>query len=601
MKKKILGLVTLASVLTLGLAACGGGNSNSKGTDSSGGETAGGADSTDVASFPIATTNKDKAIKDGELDVAVATDSQFKGMFQWEFYQDAYDNMFMQPSHEALFSYDGDFKITNDGAATLDLDKDAKKATIKVKDGVKWSDGEEVTADDVIFPYEIIGHKDYTGIRYDETFARIVGMDEYHEGKADSISGIKKVDDKTVEISYKDVNPSMLQAGGGVWTYAAPKHVLKDIAIKDMESSDAVRKNPVTFGPYYMSNIVPGESVEYSPNEHYWNGTPQLKKIVMTSVPTASIVESLKSKQYDMVYQMPTDIYETYKDLDGYTNLGREQTSYTYLGFKLGKWNKEKGHVEYNPESKMADKSLRQAMGYAIDNSTVGERFYAGLRSNATSLIPPVFKTTHDSTIKGYTLDIDKANKLLDDAGYKDVTDDGIREDKDGKELKIKFASMSGGETAQPLADYYVQQWKSIGLDVEYATGRLIEFNSFYDKLENDDPEIDVYQGAWNTGTDPNPDGLYSATAAFNYTRFESEENTKLLADISSDKAFDADFQKEAFAKWQEYAADEAFVIPTLFRNEVMPISDRVTNFSWDYAESTNPWSTIGVTADSRK
>lgn len=79
------------------------------------------------------------------------------------------------------------------------------------------------------------------------------------------------------------------------------------------------------------------------------------------------------------------------------------------------------------------------------------------------------------------------------------MDDDGLREDKDGNKLTINFASMSGGETAQPLADYYIQQWKEIGLDVQYTTGRLIEFNSFYDKLENDDPEIDVYQAAWNT------------------------------------------------------------------------------------------------------
>ena len=50
------------------------------------------------------------------------------------------------------------------------------------------------------------------------------------------------MDDKTVEIEYKDVNPSMLQAGGGIWSYAAPKHTLEGIAIKDMESSDQVRK-----------------------------------------------------------------------------------------------------------------------------------------------------------------------------------------------------------------------------------------------------------------------------------------------------------------------------------------------------------------------
>ncbi len=71
-------------------------------------------------------------------------------------------------------------RITNDGAASLELDEDTKKATITVKDNVKWSDGVDVTADDVIFPYEIIGNPEYTGIRYDDTFRNIVGMEEYN-------------------------------------------------------------------------------------------------------------------------------------------------------------------------------------------------------------------------------------------------------------------------------------------------------------------------------------------------------------------------------------------------------------------------------------
>ena len=123
----------------------------------------------------------------------------------------------------------------------------------------------------------------------------------------------------------------------------------------------------------------------------------------------------------------------------------------------------------------MADKSLRQAMGYALDNDAVGSRFYNGLRTNATTLIPPVFGSLHNTDVEGYTLNIDKANQLLDDAGYKDVDGDGMREDKNGEKLTINFASMSGGETAQPLADYYIQQWNEIGLDVQYTTGRLID------------------------------------------------------------------------------------------------------------------------------
>ncbi|MGO2100821.1 oligopeptide ABC transporter substrate-binding protein [Vagococcus salmoninarum] len=595
-KKRILGLLTMATVATLTLAACGSGGDKGKDKGKDNAETA----TEDVSKFPIVASNTDKPIEGGTLDVAVVTDTQFKGLFLWELYQDAYDDHFMRPSHETLFSTDEDFVITNDGPVKMDLDQDKNLVTLTLNKDIKWSDGEKLSVDDIMYSYEIIGHKDYTGIRYDETFTNIIGMDDYHAGKSDTISGIKKVDDKTVTIEYKEVSPTMLQAGGGVWSYAAPKHVLKDIPVKDLESSDAVRKTPVTFGPYKMSKITPGESVEYTPNEHYYGEKPKLEKIVFSSVPDASTVEALKAKKYDMVLAMPTDTYPTYKDLEGYEVLGREQMSYTYLGFKLGKWDKESNSVKMDENSKMADKSLRQAMGYAVDNDVVGEKFYNGLRSNASTLIPPVFKSFHNDKAEGYTQDQEKAKKLLADAGYKDTDDDGFVEDKDGKPLVIKFASMSGGETAQPLADYYMQEWKAIGLNVELSTGRLIDFQAFYDKLENDDPEIDIYQGAWSTGTDPSPSGLYGRTSPFNYSRFASEENDQMLKDINSKKSFDPEFRKKAFDDWQEYAVEEAFVIPTLYRNETMPLNTRVTGWDWHQTLNDNPWASIGVTAEKR-
>src|SRR5699024_6311804 len=142
--------------------------------------------------------------------------------------------------------------------------------------------------------------------------------------KTEEISGIKKVDDYTVKISYKEVSPEMVLLGGGIQATAIPKHTLESTPIKDQESSDAVRKNPVTFGPYYMNKIVTGESVEYLPNEYYYKGKPKLDKIVFTNVATSSIVEALKAKKYDLVFAMPTDNFNSYKDLDGYQVLGRQ-------------------------------------------------------------------------------------------------------------------------------------------------------------------------------------------------------------------------------------------------------------------------------------
>ena len=589
-KKKVLGYVTLAAAAVT-LAACGGGDKKK----SENKETV----TEDVSKFPIAVSNDKEAIEGGTLDVAVTMDTQFQGLFLWELYEDNYDAQFMMPSHESLFTTDEDFVITNDGPVALDLDLEKKQAKLTLQKDLVWSDGEKVTVEDLIYPYEIIGNKDYTGVRYDNTFTNVVGMEDFHDGKSDTISGIKKVDDKTITIDYKEMNPSMQQAGGGVWSYAAPKHVLKDIPVKDLASSDAVRKNPVTFGPYVMNKIVAGESVEYVPNEYYYGDKPKLDKVILSAVPSASIVEALKAKKYDIALKIPTDTYSTYKDLEGYTNLGREELSYTYLGFKLGKWDEEKGEVIPDDKAKMADKNLRQAMGYAVNNDQVGEKFYNGLRSNATTLIPPVFKSLHNTEVKGYTQDKEKAKKLLADAGFKDTDGDGFVEDKEGKPLVIKFASMSGGETAQPLAEYYMQEWKDIGLNVELSTGRLIDFQAFYDKLKNDDPEVDVFQGAWGTGNDPSPTGLYGRNSFFNHGRFAAEENDKLLKVIDSSDSFDPEFRKKAFDEWQAYAAEEAFVIPTLYRSEVLPVHDRVTGWDWSQNEFSY-FANVGVTAEKR-
>ncbi len=597
MKKwyKLLGLTAAAS---LALVACGNSDSDSETADSSSSSESG-----EVVAPELATTldNEGDAIDGGTLQVGLVTDSPFQGIFSWEFYEDAYDAKIMEFGFESLFGTDDDFQIDDSGKATLALDQENNKATITLKEGLKWSDGEPLTAEDVIYSYEVIGHPDYTGIRYDGTFQNVVGMEEYHSGEADTISGITQVDDVTVEIEFQEVSPSMLQAGGGVWSYAMPKHYLEDVPVAELASSEKIRSTPVGDGPFRITKVTPGESVEYEANEYYWQGEPKLDNVVVEVVPSSSVVPALENGKYDVALSMPTDLYASYAELPGYTLLGREELSYTYIGFKLGKWDAEAGEVVYDEDAKMADKSLRQAMGYAIDNDAVAQRFYNGLRSNANTVIPPVFGSFGATTeeVPGYYYDADKANQLLDDAGYVDTDNDGIREDSDGEPLQINFASMEGGETAEPIAQYYIQAWKEVGLDVQLTDGRLLEFNSFYDRIEADDENIDIYQAAWGTGSDPAPNGLYARNSAFNFTRWATEENDQFMADFTSTEAFDEEFQRNTFVEWQKYFSEEAPVIPTLFRQEVMPVNNRVKHF--DYAN--NPaddfgWHTVEVTAD---
>ena len=85
----------------------------------------------------------------------------------------------------------------------------------------------------------------------------------------------------------------------------------------------------------------------------------------------------------------------------------------------------------------------------------------------------------------------------------------------------------------------------------------------------------------------------------FNYTRFVDDENDKLLDAIDSNDSFDADFRKKAFDDWQAYAKEQAFVIPSLYRNEVLPVHERVTGLDWSHNAKELRYD-IGVSEDKR-
>ena len=535
--------------------------------------------------FETETQNKDNAVPGAVLSVAMVKDSPLVGIFNEAMYKDSYDGDIIEWFlTNTILDIDENFEITDTGIATLNVDPENKKATIKIKDGMKWSDGQPIVADDVIYPYEVIGNKDYTGVRYSDESAKIVGMEEYKAGKASTISGIKKVDDKTVEISFKEIGQGIFTGGNGLLTYAMPKHYLKDVPIKDLEKSEKVRTKLVVAGPYTISSIVPGESIELKANPNYFRGKPKTEKVTVQVVNSQTITAAMKSGKYDLVFDIPTELYKIYKDFDNIETLGRQELYYSYLGFKMGKYDKAKGENVVNPNAKMADLKLRQALAYGLDINQMVKAFYDGLREKATSSVPPVFGKYYPKDLAGFPYDPEKAKKLLDEAGYKDVNGDGYREDKNGKPFEIKIAAMSGGDIAEPLVQFYIQQWKEIGIKGVLATGRLIEFNSFYDKVEADDPEIDVYFAAWGVGTNLSPFETAGRKSMFNYTRFASDENDKLMAEVASPKTLtDPNYKPEAYKKWQEYYINQAVEVPLTYRYQLYPVNKRVKNFDVAY------------------
>ena len=545
-----------------------------------------GEEGVDASKFAIETTNNAPAVKDAVLKVALVKDSPLVGIFYTNIGQgDGYDgDLISLFFNNQIFDTDENFEITDTGLSTLNVDIPNKKATIKIKDGVKWSDGQPLVADDIIYTFEVIANKDYTGVRFDDESLKVVGVKEYHEGKAANISGLKKIDDKTVEVSFTELGQGIYTIGNGLIGSVLPKHYLKDIPIKDLEKSEKVRSKVLTLGAYTIVSNVQGESLELKANPYYFKGKPKIEKVTVEVVNSNTIVSALKAGKYDLALRIPTDLYKTYSNLDNLELLGRQELYYSYMGFKVGHFDKTKGENIMDPNAKMADKNLRQALAYGLDVDQMTKAFYYGLRERATMSVPPAFKKYYSKDIKGYPYDPEKAKKLLDEAGYKDVNGDGYREDKNGKPFEVRIASMAGGDIAEPLAQFYIQQWKEIGIKGVLSTGRLIEFNSFYDKVQADDPEIDVFFAAWSVGTNLNPIEGGGRKSPFNFPRFASDENDKLMAEISSPKTLeDPNYKAEAYKKWQEYYINQALEVPLTYRYEIFPVNKRVKNYYVGY------------------
>lgn len=191
-------------VAVLALAACsdngdGGGSSEPSGT----GEEEGSEETIEnedgiysLDDFEPTKTADGEAIEGGTLNVGVVASSPFEGTLDWQHYSISTDNDIIQFFSESLFTMDEAFNITDEGAATIDVSEDNLTYTITIKDNVNWHDGEPVKAEDFVFAHEVIGHKDYDGVRYDASFRNIVGMEEYHNEEADDISGFNIIDEK---------------------------------------------------------------------------------------------------------------------------------------------------------------------------------------------------------------------------------------------------------------------------------------------------------------------------------------------------------------------------------------------------------------------
>ena len=563
--------------------------------------------STVESQYPSYVENEGTPVEATVLKVAVVSDSPFRGIFNGFLYSDSLDGSFMASTMNGAFPIDADLKIILDSDETpikVSVNPEEKTVTYKINPNFKWSNGEPVTTKDIVKTYEIMANQEYItsskSLRYNKNRKAIVGIEEYNEGKADKISGLEVIDDSTMKIHLKEMTPSVYWGGNFVPEFVNAKQ-FEGIPMDKITESDALRKNPLSYGPYVIKEIVQGEKVIFEANPYYYKGEPKIKRLEMEILPPSQQVAAIKSGKYDIVLKVSPEIFPELEKLDNINILTKKAGSMNYIAFKLGKWDEEKNEVVTDPNSKMYDLNLRKAIAYAIDMDAVSKQFYHGLSTPAKSQLSPLFPSLHNPEINGFKQDVEKAKQLLDEAGFKDVDGDGIREGKDGKPVKYTLAMMSGGEIAEPLAQYYIQQWKAIGLDVELLDGRLLDSKNFYNRVNGDDPAIDFCIAGIGFGTDPQQLAIFGKNAKFNISRYISDNLEAALDATVSKDAMNEEYRVKAYKDYEKVFMEEIPAVPILNKLDILVVNKRIKKYDWrpnvDGKPNTFKWSMIEVVA----
>jgi peptide/nickel transport system substrate-binding protein len=553
-------MTSLMLILSMFLAACSSNKANTSKNENKNGQTS------------------DKPKDGGTLVYSI--DSSPKGLFNYTFYEDAVDNEVINFFDENLIKFDAKLQPQPNIASWKTTDNKVYDFTIKK--GVKWQNGEELSVKDWEFALKVIADKDYTGPRFDNV-RNIVGAQDYHDDKAKEIAGIKVIDDYNIQITFDKARVNNLE---NLWTYAMSRKEFAGVAVKDMAASKQVRTNPIGLGPYKVTKIVPGESVEMTRFDNYFGGKPHIEKIVLKVIDPSLSVGELKNGTIDMTSFHPS-IIDQVKALPNVDAITYPGVSYYYVGFRMGTWDGSKNEMN---DPKYQNLKLRQAMYYAMNRPEWVKAFFFGVGKPINGPIPSNHWIAAPSKdLDPYKYDPEKAKKLLDEAGYKDIDGDGFREDPQGKKFVINFSHYATqNPTFESRAKALAQYWEAVGLKTKVS---MVDYNLYYDQLDKADKSMEVFFGGWSTGSDPDPTPLWGSKALWNYPRWVNPESDKLLDEAldMSVVGTDKNKRKDIYVKWQQLFMKDLPILPIAELEETMAVNKRVKGITFDLSGMNRP------------
>lgn len=574
-QRKILSVFSSVFALSILLAGCSTGSNSNNQTQTKA-----------KVDFKVSADNGGNTVNDATFKYGILTNSPFVGLFHPVLHANKADGVITETVFGKTFPVDDALKYKlddNDAPVKLHIDKDKNEATLTIHDGVKWNNGEDLTSKDIIASYELLGNPKYTeNVRYNGSFELIEGMKDYHEGKAKTISGIQAKDDKTVVIKYSKLSPSMLWGDGFIYAFSNAKQIAKVTDFARFGEAE-LTKRPLSYGPYVITKEVQGESVVAEANPYYYKKDEiKVPKVEFKAVVPAQASQILKNGEIDYLTDINTTVYEGLKDAKNGELLGQPSSFMSFVGFKFGKYDKEKKENVPLENTKFNNKNVRQAFLYAVDRDQINEKIYKGLRFTPTgsALYPPTVGKLRNEKATVVKKDVEKAKKLLDEAGYKDVDGDGLREDNKGNKLVFNFAFQGGNNYDQALADTFIKSWKEVGLDVKLLDNKLMGKKEWDQRVLGDDPQIDLFLGAGHHGSDPSRQELFGRKSQFNYFRYTSDKIDEAFKEQRSDEMFDDNKLKQAYNKFDDLIADELPFFGLSWDTEITYVNKRVKHFN---------------------
>ena len=350
---------------------------------------------------------------------------------------------------DALVQYDEKLVIRPLLAESWEFSKDRKTLTFKLRDNVRWHDGEAVTSADVLFTIN--------KLREPETENRSWAPD------LRKLTKLEAPDARTVVATYSEMKIGALEA----WrTPILPEHIAGQD--EDLFNGEFVR-HPIGCGPFKFVRYIRGQEIVMEANDDYWGGRPQIDRLEIK-------IFSDQQTAYQALMTGDLHIMVLSANLWQQARRGALAERFTLTSYKrytawtLG-WN-QRNNPFFN------DARVRKAMVLALDRESFIENVAHGMAHIGATTFPPSSAWAAPD-IEPYGYDPDKARELLAAAGWVDSDGDGVRE-RDGQRLAFTLlVPVSPQQLTQWMAEWQQQSWAKVGAEV---TVRQLEWQAFRER-----------------------------------------------------------------------------------------------------------------------